>query len=334
MAAPNSKLTSKIFIGHGSSHVWKDLGDFLTTRLHLDWIEFNRTPVAGFTTKERLEAMLAEASFAFLVLTAEDQQPDGTFRARENVVHELGLFQGRLGFNRAIILLEERCSEFSNITGLVQIRFPKDKIRAASEEIRQVLERELVHPVSNLVTDAIVFDYLPDALTKHGWKPGYKDRPEPEASAYSSPTDAPGPGCVAIMTDAIYALDYQLPPTVCDGLSFEAKYSETTMLFTEVRLRSRDGSLVSRKWIKFYISSSDDSGMRTEEGSPDEYTIWWPAKALPNRWVSFDISLPEAVRQTWGKGGWTYDSLLTFRIRGRLSISPIRLTSSRRKSPN
>jgi len=31
------------------------------------------------------------------------------------------LFQGRLEFHRAIILLEEGCSEFSNIVGLNQI---------------------------------------------------------------------------------------------------------------------------------------------------------------------------------------------------------------------
>jgi predicted nucleotide-binding protein len=42
-----------------------------------------------------------------------------------NVVHEAGLFQGRLGFERAIILLEEGCKSFSNIEGLGQIRFPK-----------------------------------------------------------------------------------------------------------------------------------------------------------------------------------------------------------------
>jgi predicted nucleotide-binding protein len=39
-----------------------------------------------------------------------------------NVVHEAGLFQGRLGFTRAIIMLEEGCEEFSNIEGLGQLR--------------------------------------------------------------------------------------------------------------------------------------------------------------------------------------------------------------------
>ncbi|HEY7423990.1 MAG TPA: hypothetical protein VH682_07125, partial [Gemmataceae bacterium] len=57
---------------------------------------------------------------------------------------EVGLFQGRLGFERAIILLEEGCSEFSNIVGLTQIRFPKGNIMAKSEEVRRVLERECI----------------------------------------------------------------------------------------------------------------------------------------------------------------------------------------------
>lgn len=59
-----------------------------------------------------------------------------------NVVHEAGLFQGRLGFTKAIVLLEEGCEEFSNIQGLGQIRFPKGNIAPAFEEIRRVLERE------------------------------------------------------------------------------------------------------------------------------------------------------------------------------------------------
>jgi predicted nucleotide-binding protein len=86
--------------------------------------------------------MLASAAFAFLIMTAEDEQRDGTFHARLNVVHEAGLFQGRLGFQKAIILLEDTCEEFSNIHGLGQIRFPKNNISAKFEAIRAVLERE------------------------------------------------------------------------------------------------------------------------------------------------------------------------------------------------
>jgi hypothetical protein len=133
---------NNIFIGHGGSHAWRDLKEFIKDRLHLSFDEFNRVPPAGISNTTRLSEMLDSAAIAFIILTAEDEQMDGTLRARMNVIHEAGLFQGRLGFKRAIILLEDGCEAFSNIDGLGQIRFPKGNIGATFEEIRRVLERE------------------------------------------------------------------------------------------------------------------------------------------------------------------------------------------------
>lgn len=70
-------------------------------RLHLPWDEFNRVPVAGFTNIARLSQMLDTAAIAFIIMTAEDEQADGKLHARMNVIHEAGLFQGRLGFEKA-----------------------------------------------------------------------------------------------------------------------------------------------------------------------------------------------------------------------------------------
>lgn len=131
-----------VFIGHGRAQTWRVLRDFLEGRLGLEVEEFNRVPVAGRTNTDRLEEMLGRAAFAFLVLTGEDETESGGLQPRMNVVHELGLFQGRLGFKRAIILLEDECEEFSNIHGLGQIRFQKDDMASAFEDIRRVLERE------------------------------------------------------------------------------------------------------------------------------------------------------------------------------------------------
>lgn len=133
---------NKIFIGHGGSALWRELKDFINDRLKISWDEFNRVPVAGVTTVDRLKQMLEEASIAFLVLTAEDETVDGKQQARMNVIHEVGLFQGKLGFDKAFVLLEEGCEEFSNINGLGQIRFPKGKISAIFEEIRRIVEKE------------------------------------------------------------------------------------------------------------------------------------------------------------------------------------------------
>jgi len=131
-----------IFIGHGRSPLWRELKDFLQGRLGLDYKEFNRVSAAGIPTSVRLNEMLDDCNFAFLIMTAEDEAADGSLQARMNVIHEVGLFQSKVGFSRAIILLEDGCEEFSNISGLGQIRFPAGNIQAAFEELRLVLERE------------------------------------------------------------------------------------------------------------------------------------------------------------------------------------------------
>jgi predicted nucleotide-binding protein len=139
-----SATEQKVFIGHGHSPVWRELHYFLQNRLHLTTDEFNSVSTAGVANINRLEEMLDNTAFAFLILTAEDEQTDGTLRPRENVVHEAGLFQGRIGFKKAILLLEETCEKFSNAAGLGHIPFPPGNIKAAFEQVREVLERERV----------------------------------------------------------------------------------------------------------------------------------------------------------------------------------------------
>lgn len=134
----------RVFIGHGRSPMWRELKDFIVDDLKLPYDEFDRVSVAGRTIVDRLNEMLEDAVFALLVLTAEDQQRGGETRARQNVIHEAGLFQGRLGFNRAILLVEEGVEEFSNSTGLVQIRFPPNHISAVFHDIRRVFEQSRI----------------------------------------------------------------------------------------------------------------------------------------------------------------------------------------------
>lgn len=77
--------------------------------------------------------MLNRSSFACIILTGEDIDKEDKVHARENVIHELGLFQGKLGFKRAIICLEDGVEEFSNIRGIDQIRFSKGGLREPME---------------------------------------------------------------------------------------------------------------------------------------------------------------------------------------------------------
>lgn len=133
-------MHKKVFIGHGRSHVWKDLVEIIEKRLGLVTDAFEREVSVGTTTHSRIHNMLDSANFAFLIMTAEDLHSDNKHHARENVIHEIGLFQGRLGPERAIILLEDGCEEFGNIIGLTQIRFPKGNIKSKFLEIHDVLQ--------------------------------------------------------------------------------------------------------------------------------------------------------------------------------------------------
>jgi predicted nucleotide-binding protein len=86
--------------------------------------------------------MLSKSSFAILVITGEDDTGAGKVRARQNVVHEAGLFQGKLGFQRAIVLLEEGVEEFSNMQGIEYIPFKKGAIKETFGDVLATLRRE------------------------------------------------------------------------------------------------------------------------------------------------------------------------------------------------
>jgi len=132
----------RIFIDHGRALDWLVLSRYIEKDLNLECVEFNSEAPEGLATKERLDKMLKEAGIAFIVMTPELDLATGKKLPRPNVIHEAGLFQGRLGFQRAIVLLEDGCEQFSNIEGITQIRFPKDNIQSAFPSVRRVLSRE------------------------------------------------------------------------------------------------------------------------------------------------------------------------------------------------
>lgn len=131
-----------IFIGHGRSNVWRDLKDHLQDDLGYNIVSYEIGARAAHAIRDILEDMLNESTIALLVMTGEDEMKDNKLLPRLNVVHELGLFQGHLGFSQAIILLEEDTREFSNIHGVQQIRFAKCNIKESFGEVLATLRRE------------------------------------------------------------------------------------------------------------------------------------------------------------------------------------------------
>lgn len=142
---PEPKKSAKgggaIFIGHGRSRLWARLQLHLRDDYGLQTLAFETESHAGETIVNILEGFLDQSSFAILIMTAEDETGDGKLRARQNVIHEAGLFQGRLGFRKVILLKQAETEEFSNVAGLQYIGFSGDNIEQTFYELGRALKR-------------------------------------------------------------------------------------------------------------------------------------------------------------------------------------------------
>lgn len=146
--APMRKGEAKpcVFIGHGRSVLWARVKMFLQDELGLSTVYYESESRVGESIVPVLEKMLQQTTFAVLVLTAEDQTAQGNKRARQNVIHEAGLFQGRLGFRKAVLLLQEGVEDFTNVAGLQYIPFTGERVEGTFYELQRVLKREGVLP--------------------------------------------------------------------------------------------------------------------------------------------------------------------------------------------
>lgn len=136
-----SNSTGKIFIGHGRSKLWARLQVFLKDDLNLKTLTFEDESRTSESIINILDEFLDNSSLAILVMTAEDETAEGNSRARQNVIHESGLFQGRLGFDKVIILKQDGLEEFSNIAGLQYIPFTNDNIEQCFYELQRKFKK-------------------------------------------------------------------------------------------------------------------------------------------------------------------------------------------------
>lgn len=141
---PKDPIT--VFIGHGHSNEWSKLMMHLQQHHGYKVEAYETGSRAGHAIRDILESMMEKSSLAILVMTGEDDMKDGELRARQNVVHEVGLFQGRLGFHRVLVLLENGCEKFSNLDGIQWIGFSKGNVREAFGDVLAAIKRETSIP--------------------------------------------------------------------------------------------------------------------------------------------------------------------------------------------
>jgi predicted nucleotide-binding protein len=134
-----SESPARCFISHGRSPQWRELQAYLEKDLNISTLELAQEPNKGRTILQKLNEEAEKCCYAIIIMTGEDRTDDGQIRARENVIHEIGYFQGKFGLSNVCLLHEEGVSIPSNIHGLVYIPFPPASINSAFG----VLTREL-----------------------------------------------------------------------------------------------------------------------------------------------------------------------------------------------
>jgi sugar/nucleoside kinase (ribokinase family) len=132
-----------VFVAHGGNPQWRAVKAFVEDEIQLPAHSFE-TGVWGSTqVTDALDDLLERCGFAVCVLTAEDLSADGQWRARQNVVHEVGLFQGRYGFDRVILLVEEGVEEVPRTAAPFTVTFPRNGIDTVFWQLRRMFHSQL-----------------------------------------------------------------------------------------------------------------------------------------------------------------------------------------------
>jgi len=117
----NGIKSDKVFIVHGHNNEIKLAVTSLISQLGLTPIILHEQPNKGRTIIEKFEKLSEDVSFAVVLLSADDMMQDGRYRARQNVILELGFFIAKLG-RENVVALYDTATEIeipSDITGVL-----------------------------------------------------------------------------------------------------------------------------------------------------------------------------------------------------------------------
>ena len=136
---PKKEALRRVFISHGHSDGWLRVQPFIEKDVGLKTIELAQEPNTGRTIIEKLIDNAKLCDSAVIVMTGDDITQENEARVRENVMHEIGFFQGLYGRTFVILLHEEEVNIPTNLSGVAYVPFPKGHIEASFH----VLQREL-----------------------------------------------------------------------------------------------------------------------------------------------------------------------------------------------
>jgi predicted nucleotide-binding protein len=160
LSAPKKRaapVPTKVFVAYGHDKEARDQLEAMLRRWNLEPVILDQLPSEGATLIEKIERYLKdeEVRFGIVLATPDDEgHPVGkdtakSYRARQNVVLELGMLLAHLGRPRVAILLKDatQMERPSDIDGLIYLSFERDvaekDVELAKEMIKQGYEVRL-----------------------------------------------------------------------------------------------------------------------------------------------------------------------------------------------
>lgn len=131
-----------VFVVYGHDGPARTELEAMLRRWGLNPLILDQLTSGGQTIIEKLESSAAQANFAVVLATPDDEGhranhgEEKAFRARQNVVLELGMMLTKLGRDRVAILMkqQENMERPSDIQGLIYIPF-KDEVKEAALQL-------------------------------------------------------------------------------------------------------------------------------------------------------------------------------------------------------
>lgn len=139
------KMTNKGFIIHGHNNEIKlEVARFIENRMKKKAIILHEQASRSKSVMEKL-IFHSDVDFAIAIWTADDhgkalKNDEFKYRARQNVIFETGLFIGKLGTDRVIILYEEKVEIPTDLSGIIYIPLNGNWLYNLQIEIQSIYE--------------------------------------------------------------------------------------------------------------------------------------------------------------------------------------------------
>jgi predicted nucleotide-binding protein len=129
--AAKVELPRKVFVVYGHDTTARTQLEAMLLRWNIEPLILDQLPSEGQTIIEKLENYTQQAHYAIILTTPDDEghpanKPDEKqYRARQNVVLELGMLLSKLGRSKVAILIkgQKNMEKPSDISGLMYIPF-------------------------------------------------------------------------------------------------------------------------------------------------------------------------------------------------------------------